>query len=524
MIKDAVIASANNWFKTTCELKSQKPLVLVTQQELEENKLQHIIECLQLVRGYIHRSTEFFDKIFLEYLNIRYSSFLYEAFDAKLAGVIKHNIEDVTEHLEKLDFNPSMKIKEFEDKTQVTMTTTIFEIYSLVQTFLETGRALAPENKDSFKLNCFYLWFTDGIKYWMDLATLKTFILSSVILEKDNFKPLGSNHLFSDGCVLLLKMFYEVKEFWDVLEWPVMDEAGLSIKIKMIHNISSCFSFYCYNLIGIKNEIVKNVSTQDEASAVIEKLCVIVNNIEHVFQKSIELIEQICQKDSLEGLDLVTLNNTIEHRKNQISSLTQSYVNTIHYDLVKISVHHVMECFVQGTCSIDKGARAITEMINFQKSFVKMLFSRLTNAEENVNAIMSLLKLAVYKKILQYACDSSEDIEDVLEKNGRQPLSYFQNAQLMTKLLLEYWSFYQPETEEKLEVNYKNLLETLELCGAESDGIIHRYCTERQIIQSGMSSALFGALNVVSDIKDNVLKVSFNYTIFITLQICFDLN
>lgn len=507
MIKDAVLSSANHWFTRTCNQKSPNPLILVTPQELEENKLQHIIECLQLVQGYVHRSNEFYDKIFLEYINIRYTGILYEAFELKLADVIKYNIEDVCSHLEKIQFDPMIDIEVFNENTQVTMTTTIFEIYNLVQTFLTMGRAVAPENSNNFKLNEFYLWFENGISYWIGLATLKIFILISKIIETDKLKAMDDIQSFSDGSIIILKMFYEMKEFWEVLEWPILDKVGLKMVVKLIHNICSCFMFYCDKLVKKKNQLIENVISDAEALQAVDIVCTVINNIEHLYSKTIGMIKTISQKDTISGYVLQTITNVLDFRIPQLSGLTQAKVNSLLFDIVAINVDRSIHSLTQVISSIDSYSQVIDQVINFQHSFKKIIISKLKYNETNIEMVYVQLQEQFYKRFVNIVSLAESEIENILEKNSKQPLSYFQNSHSIGKLLLQHWS-YKIGSEFEIFHKYNRILENLELCGMETASLIYRNCRDCQQSQDGMESAPFGKLTISAEIKDKVLNVS----------------
>ena len=94
--------------------------------------------------------------------------------------------------------------------------------------FFRLGIGLCPDDYENFYTQQFNEWFHECVTEWLDIAVFKAFRHIEKAVELDHLESLDSNSKCSSSAVDTLSIFYQVKIFWQQLNWP---------------NIEDCYTF-----------------------------------------------------------------------------------------------------------------------------------------------------------------------------------------------------------------------------------------------------------------------------------------
>lgn len=115
--------------------------------------------------------------------------------------------------------------------------TSLFELYLAIQRFVSLGNGLCPTECDSFLIKNFHQWFHGGVAQWLDIAVYKALQRIEKAVELDQLHNVNETDKYSSSAVDTLTIFYQVKVFWQQLNWP--DVEGCYTFIAKIIDVSS---------------------------------------------------------------------------------------------------------------------------------------------------------------------------------------------------------------------------------------------------------------------------------------------
>lgn len=82
----------------------------------------------------------------------------------------------------------------------------------------------------------FYIWFNEGVGQWLEIAAFKALTRIEKAIDLDQFVPVDSSVKYSSSAIDTLQIFYQIKIFWQQLNWP--DVEGSYIFMAKIIDVS----------------------------------------------------------------------------------------------------------------------------------------------------------------------------------------------------------------------------------------------------------------------------------------------
>lgn len=79
---------------------------------------------------------------------------------------------------------------------------------------------MCPADYDSFHIRNFHSWFHGGVAQWLDIAVYKARQRIEKAVDLDKLIPVDSSVKYSSSAVDTLTIFYQIKTFWQQLNWP----------------------------------------------------------------------------------------------------------------------------------------------------------------------------------------------------------------------------------------------------------------------------------------------------------------
>uniref|UniRef100_A0A182PAH8 Uncharacterized protein n=1 Tax=Anopheles epiroticus TaxID=199890 RepID=A0A182PAH8_9DIPT len=501
-LASAVVSGAEDWFGG---IKEEHFL----QSGTDEDRLQNLIQIIQLVRSDIQKAVEYYDKTFQEIMHFPYTKELYITYELKLAELIKPTVEDICRKLKRIDLPETTSHRggdsgfiEYED---INMGTTLFELYLVLKRFCTLGTALSP-GESNFAIDEYHRWFTTGVTHWLDIAVYKALTRIHKAIELDKLQPVDETVKYSSSAVDTLAIFYQIKIFWQQLAWPDVEGAYIFVA-KIVDDICRCCVFYADRMSArVENlGVVENV--YEKKFEVTSEWCLAINNIDYIRQSLKPFAAELGVDDILTKLSDVqssieadrcketlraVLDNAIDTEKNKILDLVEK--------LARKMAPAMRRFLVEGAELLQQDSNSLDRLMMYMEESLSVLNAELNevNFERVLDAIWAELTTILY-----------DLIQSNLDK--RRPPSFFAN--LRDTLHLMVTNFKTAENRESETAADKETLahieRLLQLHGYETTDLIHQYYLDRLEEQnnSDASTTGYGMLTVQCFFKENILEL-----------------
>lgn len=97
-----------------------------------------------------------------------------------------------------------------------------------------TGQSLCPNCQ--LEMTEFYLWFDRGVTHWLEISIIKALNRIQKAIDLDQLYAVDETVKYSSSAVDTLAIFYQIKIFWQQLDWP--DLEGSYTFVAKIVNVS----------------------------------------------------------------------------------------------------------------------------------------------------------------------------------------------------------------------------------------------------------------------------------------------
>ncbi|VEN33614.1 unnamed protein product [Callosobruchus maculatus] len=231
VLNDAVAQGANDWLNHILENNNNKP------DSSNVGKLQNMIQIIQLVRSDLQKAIEFYDKFFQEIVNFQFAKALYVFYQARICILCEPDVIEICKNLRSLRYSSYNDLtKEEGSPDPLAEGTSLFELYLALQRIEKA-------------------------------------------VELDKLVHVDSNVKYSSSAVDTLTIFYQVKVFWEQLNWPDVESCYTFIA-KIIDDICRCCVFYADKMSA---RVEGMGDTQDDKKfEVTPEWCLAINNIDYV--------------------------------------------------------------------------------------------------------------------------------------------------------------------------------------------------------------------------------------------------
>lgn len=105
---------------------------------------------------------------------------------------------------------------------------------------LFSGRSLCPNSK--LRMHEFYQWFEKGVTHWLDISVIKALNRIQKAIDLDHLKAVDETVKYSSSAVDTLAIFYQIKIFWQQLDWPEIE--GSYTFVAKIVNVRQIFLYF----------------------------------------------------------------------------------------------------------------------------------------------------------------------------------------------------------------------------------------------------------------------------------------
>ncbi|CAH1161909.1 unnamed protein product [Phyllotreta striolata] len=488
-LNDAVTKGAVDWLNHILE-NNKRP------DESDFARLQNFIQIIHLIRSDLQKAIEFYDKLFQETVNFQYAKALYVFYQEKVTSLCEPEVRDICRNLKKIQYE-STDGENAEDP--LCDGTSLFELYLAVQKFATLGAGLCPADCDNFQIRNFHEWFHGGVAQWLDIAVYKALQRIEKAVELDRLTHVDNTVKYSSSAVDTLTIFYQVKVFWQQLNWPDV-ESCYSFIAKIIDDICRCSVFYADKMAAKVEGLGDSQNVYEKKFEITNEWCLAINNIDYVretlepFTNDLgmtEVIQKICDMKS--PVDAQRCQQTLENViANAIDTVRNKIIELLEVVVSKM-VPSMRRLLVEGAELCEQDCNSIDRLMMYVDNNLGTLHRELN--EENFSRTLSIVwdTLALtLKEIIQTNVDK------------RRPPSFFANLRKTLNLMMG--SFKNPNEYDSCDVLSKTE-QLLRIHGMETGDLIHEVHKNMQKKFKETTESPYGEISVRAKFQDTSLTV-----------------
>ncbi|XP_069677889.1 protein unc-13 homolog 4B isoform X4 [Periplaneta americana] len=490
----AVSQGAEDWFAHIMENNN-------TNDSSEEVRLNNLIKVTQLVRTDLQKAIEFHDKIFHQSFNYPYSRTLYKLYETKVAEIVEPVVTEVCKSLKPLKIN-DRSADGICDGDPLSMGTTLFELYLVVQRFAVLGTGVCPGDSETFLISNFHLWFHPGVAQWLDIALYKALQRIKKAVELDQLVPVDSSVKYSSSAVDTLAIFYQIKIFWKQLAWPDV-EGSYTFVAKIIDDICRCSVFYADRMSEKVEGMGESENVYEKKFEVTNEWCLAINNIDYVQQSIQPFVGELGMDEIVTALANFRSQTAADHCKQTLQLVIDNSIDTVGNKILEL-LEKVAEKMAP---AINRFLLQGAELLNQESNSVDRLMKYL---DDNLLTLHSHLNTDNFTRILSIIWENlSHTMYDLVASNleKRRPPNFFLNLHETLKILVGFFKQGEDSNETNNPAILKQIEHLLVLHGMESWELIHQYHLERLEEQKMMDGGNLGLLTVKLQFVENLLRI-----------------
>ncbi|KAM8703190.1 hypothetical protein ACLKA7_007899 [Drosophila subpalustris] len=412
-IVDAINSGAKEWLEYIIEGSKQSK-----DNESDENKLQYLIQIIQMVRSDLQRAMEYFDKLFYHKIRLNYSTKLYLYYDSKLMEISKAIVKEVCSNIKMLDV-PDDQFEYLPNIDNVNMGTTLFEAYLVLKRYITLGQSLCPNDK--LLMTDFYQWFERGVTHWLDISVIKALNRIQKAIDLDQLHAVDETVKYSSSAVDTLAIFYQIKIFWQQLDWPEI-EGSYTFVAKIVNDICRCCVFYAQRM-SRRVENITNIGEDGDMFILSEEWCLAINNMDYIRQSLPSFIKELGSDDVIKRIGEFRSNLEAERCTNTITAVIDNALDTQRNQIVELIEHvarkmspPIRRFLTEGAEVLHKDSNSMERLMIYLEQSLETLYNTLNevNFSRILDGIWGELSIIIY-----------DLIQSNLDK--RRPPAFFQN-------------------------------------------------------------------------------------------------
>ncbi|XP_017124115.1 protein unc-13 homolog 4B isoform X1 [Drosophila elegans] len=489
-IEDAINTGTKEWLEHIVEGSRQSK-----NNETDDEKLQYVIKLIQMVRSDLQRAMEFFDKIFYHKIQLNYSAILYLFYDSKLAEICKSIIIEVCNNIKRLDV-PDDQFEYLPNLENVNMGTTLFEVYLILKRYVTMGESLCSE---SLELANFYPWFERGVTHWLDISIIKALSRIQKAIDLDQLKAVDETVKYSSSAVDTLSIFYQIKIFWQQLDWPEVEGSYIFVA-KIVNDLCRCCIFYAQQMSRRVENI--NIGDNNKNFTLSEEWCIAINNMDYIRQTLPSFIKELSIDDIIKRLGEYRSNLEAERCASTIKTVIENALDTERNQIVELieivarkMAPPIKRYLAEGAEVLAKDSNSMDQLMMYLEASLTTLYDTLNeiNFQRILDGIWSELSIIMY-----------DLIQSNLDK--RRPPAFFQNLNNTLQTMMDCFKMGNIESS---DVKILSAIQSrLRLYSLETADLIHQYYLERLETQKSQESSPYGQLTITAQLTDSGLLLT----------------
>ncbi|KAH8309667.1 hypothetical protein KR044_007803 [Drosophila immigrans] len=490
IIVDAINNGAKEWLEHIVEGNKQ-----VNDNETDEEKLQYLIQRIQMIRSDLQRAMEYFDKLFYHKIRLNYSTILYLFYDSKLMEICKTVVIGVCSNIKMLDV-PDDQFEYLPPIDNVNMGTTLFEAYLVLKRYITLGQTLCPN--DDLQMTNFYQWFERGVTHWLDISVIKALNRIQKAIDLDKLHAVDETVKYSSSAVDTLAIFYQIKIFWQQLDWPEI-EGSYTFIAKIVNDICRCCVFYAQRM----SRRVENITKMEEDGDMFilsEEWCLAINNMDYIRQSLPSFIKELGSDDVIKRIGEFRSNLEADRCTNTIKAVIDNALDTQRNQIVELIEHvarkmspPIRRYLTEGAEVLHKDSNSMERLMLYLERSLETLYNTLNevNFSRILDGIWGELSIIIYDLVQ-------------LNLDKRRPPAFFKNLRETLRTMISCFKIGSTIADVQILVEIESILD---LHALETSDLIHQYYLDRLKYQKDESTAIFGQLAISAQFTDSQLML-----------------
>ncbi|KAJ8953784.1 hypothetical protein NQ314_007214 [Rhamnusium bicolor] len=453
-LNDAVAQGANDWMNHILENNKRAD-------ETDISKLQNLNQIIHLVRSDLQKAIEFYDKLF----------------------------QDGYNSLTNGDANANPLIEG----------TSLFELYLAIQRFTTLGIGLCPADCDSFHIKNFHLWFHRGVAQWLDIAVYKALQRIEKAVELDKLVHVDNTVKYSSSAVDTLTIFYQVKVFWQQLNWPDV-EGCYTFIAKIIDDICRCCVFYADKMSAKVDGMGDVQDIYEKKFEVTNEWCLAINNIDYVRETLEPFTRDLGMEEVIRKISELKSPVEAQRCEHTLENVIANAIDTVRNKIIELLETVVSKMAPAMKRLLIEGA----ELCNQDSNSVDRLMMYVDN---NLSTLHRELNEENFNRTLEIVWDMlSDTLGEIIQLNldKRRPPSFFDNLRKTLNLMLG--SFKNPADCDNCDA-LRRTEQILRINGLETADLIHQVHLDLTEQFKQVKDSPYGEISVRSKFEGNTLTI-----------------
>ncbi|XP_011497848.1 PREDICTED: protein unc-13 homolog D-like [Ceratosolen solmsi marchali] len=488
----AVIRGGAEWFDYIVANNSLK-------EDSDEEALKYHIKIIQLIRIDLQRAMEIYEKLFVKTIDFPYTKTLYIMYEKRVSDLCMVIVEDICGRLKRIEIETS-------EDPELSLGTTLFELYLAIQRFAAVGQNFCPDDLDSIKVQSYYDWFRAAVAHWLEIAVYKAMKRIDRAVEFDNLQPVDASVQYSSSAVDTLTIFYQIKVFWTQLAWPDIEGAYAFIA-KIVDDICKCCITYVDKMSQKAEEIQHRQDIENANNVYGQQFdvsvawCYAINNMDYI-RTSIEplskdlgldsVIEALAESKSQQDAERCkqTLQLIVDNAKDTVKNKIIDMLETVAQKMTPAMKRYLME----GAEFVDSKSNSMDRLMEYLDSNLITLHNNLN--EDNFQRILMIIWEIIADSLNQLVSNNLE---------RRRPPTFYSNLHKTLHTLIQFFNL---GADELANVKVLEKIEkVLKLYGLETTELIHQYYVDRVKEQNNILGEPYGLLTVKAYFFNDLLNL-----------------
>ncbi|XP_016841256.1 protein unc-13 homolog 4B isoform X1 [Nasonia vitripennis] len=458
--------------------------------DTDEEALKYHIKIIQLIRIDLQRAMEIYEKLFVKTINFPYTKTLYIMYEKRVSDLCMVIVEDICGRLKRIEIETS-------EDPELSLGTTLFELYLAIQRFAAVGQNLCPDELEDMKVQSYYDWFRAGVAHWLEIAVYKALKRIDRAVEFDNLQPVDSSVQYSSSAVDTLTIFYQIKVFWTQLAWPDAQGAFAFIA-KIVDDICKCCIAYVDRM-ALKAEESQRKADDESPANVYGKVqqfdvsvawCYAINNIDYIRTSIEPLSKDLGLEAVIESIAETKTQQDAERCKQTLQLIIDNAKDTVRNKIVEMLEIVAKKMAPAMNRYLMEGAELSDTTSNSMDKLMEYLDTNLITLHDNLNEDnFQRILMVIWEIMADTLCQL---VHSNLER--RRPPTFYSNLHKTLHTLIQFFNL---GADELANVKVLEKIEkVLKLYGLESSELIHRYYMDRLKEQNSLDNEPYGLLTV----------------------------
>ncbi|KAJ8264152.1 hypothetical protein GJAV_G00145820 [Gymnothorax javanicus] len=356
-VTDAVLEGTREWFNLKKGLHQPMKKVKEVQEDVKLSK-------------------DVWNKVFVSAVQVDLFTVVYQELDAVVAAEVRDTLGKVESQLEPETAN------------------SLFNLYLSLQA-IHKQKAFLQKRDHMLELSNFHIFFRESLPFWLSKAYNTTLERVQRAVQVDQLQPLLDGAVpvkHSSSAVDLAACLHPICQLWERLSWPDPEE-GFMLMVKLTEDICKIAVTYCHML----KHRVQTLSENSDHGSAVDKLCVVVNDLEHlrtVLDKLPQQLNWAGLRNSTsnvigEGQFHNTLPSQLQHTQAVLTREIRSALETLGKQLRADIEKHVLNMASHQRSYSRSTEDAVFPLMRYLEKELKYMNENLV--QENFNSMLSVL-------------------------------------------------------------------------------------------------------------------------------------